>query len=33
MLVAQARVEGLVLATGDEQIRRYDVPLLAVGPS
>jgi PIN domain nuclease of toxin-antitoxin system len=30
MLVAQARVEGLTLATADEGIRRYDVPVLDV---
>jgi PIN domain nuclease of toxin-antitoxin system len=28
MLVAQAAVEGLVLATRDEQIQRYDIPVL-----
>jgi PIN domain nuclease of toxin-antitoxin system len=33
MLVAQARIEGLVLMTADEQISRYDVPVMAVGPS
>lgn len=31
MLVAQARLEGLTLATGDERIRRYGVPVLDVG--
>jgi PIN domain nuclease of toxin-antitoxin system len=31
MLIAQARVEGLVLATRDERIRPYEVPTLAVG--
>jgi PIN domain nuclease of toxin-antitoxin system len=30
MLVAQARVEGLTLATADTGIRRYDVAVLAV---
>lgn len=30
MLVAQARLEGLTLATGDERIRRYDVAVLDV---
>jgi PIN domain nuclease of toxin-antitoxin system len=30
MLVAQARVEGLTLATADTGIGRYDVPVLAV---
>jgi len=30
MLIAQARLEGMTLATGDETIRRYDVPVLAV---
>lgn len=30
MLVAQARLAGLTLATGDEEIRRYDVPVLDV---
>ncbi len=30
MLVAQARVEGLTLATADEQLQRYDVQTLAV---
>jgi PIN domain nuclease of toxin-antitoxin system len=30
MLVAQARVEGLTLATADRQLQRYDVPTLAV---
>lgn len=30
MLVAQARVEGLTLATSDGEIRRYDVPTLEV---
>jgi len=29
MLVAQARLEGLVLVTRDPQIGRYDVPVLA----
>ena len=33
MLIAQARVEGLVLGTAYETIRRYDVPVLAVGPT
>jgi PIN domain nuclease of toxin-antitoxin system len=30
MLVAQAKVEGLTLATRDENIRRYDVDVLVV---
>ena len=30
MLVAQAKVEGLTLATRDELIRRYDVDVLVV---
>jgi PIN domain nuclease of toxin-antitoxin system len=30
MLIGQARLEGLVLATGDERIKRYDVPMLEV---
>jgi PIN domain nuclease of toxin-antitoxin system len=30
MLVAQAQVEGLTLVTGDENIQRYDVPILAL---
>lgn len=30
MLVAQARVEGLTLATADEMIRRYEVAVLDV---
>jgi PIN domain nuclease of toxin-antitoxin system len=30
MLVAQARLEGLTLATSDESIARYGVPLLVV---
>lgn len=30
MLVAQARVEGLTLATADEQLQRYDVQTLGV---
>ncbi len=30
MLVAQARVEGLTLASADADIRRYEVPVLAV---
>jgi PIN domain nuclease of toxin-antitoxin system len=33
MLIAQARVEGLVLATADERLQRYDVPVLLVGSS
>lgn len=33
MLVAQARVEGLMLASGDDRMQRYDVPLLEVGRS
>jgi PIN domain nuclease of toxin-antitoxin system len=30
MLIAQARLEGLTLATADEAIKRYDVPVLSV---
>jgi PIN domain nuclease of toxin-antitoxin system len=30
MLVAQARLEGMTLATADERIQRYDVPVLNV---
>jgi PIN domain nuclease of toxin-antitoxin system len=30
MLVAQARCEGLTLVTGDPEIRKYDVDILAV---
>lgn len=30
MLIAQARVEGLILVTHDEAMDRYDVPLLRV---
>jgi len=30
MLIAQARVEGLMLATADKTIKRYDVPVLDV---
>ncbi len=30
MLIAQTRVEGLILVTHDDAIRRYDVPLLRV---
>ncbi len=30
MLIAQARLEGLTLATTDEQIPRYEVPVLTV---
>jgi Uncharacterized protein conserved in bacteria len=30
LLIAQARVEGLTIVTADEQIARYDVPLLRV---
>jgi PIN domain nuclease of toxin-antitoxin system len=33
MLIAQARLEGLTLATADPQIKRYDVPVLDVIPS
>lgn len=29
MLIAQARTEGLTLATADQAFRRYDVPILA----
>jgi PIN domain nuclease of toxin-antitoxin system len=32
MLVAQARLEGLTLATADPKIKRYDVPVLDVTP-
>lgn len=32
MLVAQARVEGLTLATADRNVARYDVPVLDLGP-
>jgi PIN domain nuclease of toxin-antitoxin system len=32
MLVAQARLEGLTLATADAKIKRYDVPVLDVAP-
>ncbi len=30
LLIAQARVEGLILVTHDEAIARYDVPILRV---
>lgn len=30
MLIAQAQAEGLVLVTGDERMRLYDVPTMAV---
>lgn len=30
MLIAQARLEGLTLATGDANVKRYDVPVLDV---
>lgn len=30
MLIAQARLEGLTIATADEQIKRYDVPVLDI---
>lgn len=30
MLIAQARLEGLTLATADERIKRYEVPVLDV---
>jgi PIN domain nuclease of toxin-antitoxin system len=30
LLIAQAIVEGLTLVTADEQVRAYDVPVLAV---
>lgn len=33
MLVAQARLEGLTLATADPKIKRYDVPVLQVTPT
>lgn len=33
MLIAQARLEGLTLATADPQIQRYDVPVLQVLPT
>jgi PIN domain nuclease of toxin-antitoxin system len=32
MLIAQARLEGLTLATADERIERYDVAVLPVTP-
>jgi len=32
MLIAQARLEGLTLATTDERIKRYDVSVLDVKP-
>jgi PIN domain nuclease of toxin-antitoxin system len=32
MLVAQARLEGLTLATADPKMKRYDVPVLDVAP-
>lgn len=32
MLVAQAQIEGLTLATADEKLGQYDVPILAVRP-
>jgi PIN domain nuclease of toxin-antitoxin system len=32
MLIAQARFEGLTLATGDPAIARYQVPILEVQP-
>lgn len=33
MLIAQARLEGLTLATADKRIKRYDVPILEVTPN
>lgn len=30
MLIAQARMEGLTLATADARIKRYDVPVMDV---
>lgn len=30
MLIAQARLERMTLATADERLRRYDVPVLTV---
>ena len=33
MLVAQARLEGLTLATTDAKLKRYDVPILDVAPA
>jgi PIN domain nuclease of toxin-antitoxin system len=30
MLVAQARLEGLTLATADQALKRYDIPVLAI---
>ena len=33
MLIAQARMEGMTLASGDELIKRYDVPVLDVSRS
>jgi PIN domain nuclease of toxin-antitoxin system len=32
MLIAQARVEGLTLATADARLRRYDVPVFEIAP-
>jgi PIN domain nuclease of toxin-antitoxin system len=32
MLIAQARLEGLTLATTDAKLKRYDVPILDVTP-
>lgn len=33
MLIAQARLEGLMLATADPEIKRYDVPVFDVVPA
>ncbi len=32
MLIAQAQIEGLTLATADQELERYEVPILAVRP-
>jgi len=32
MLVAQAQLEGLILVTADEQLRRYEVPTMDARP-
>jgi len=29
ILVAQAKVEGLILVTRDEKVKRYDIPFIA----
>lgn len=33
MLIAQARIESLTIATADPQIKRYDVPVFDVAPA